>query len=52
VHALAVGNLGPRVSTEAVWAKAGKTAKAAANNQYHHHHQRGGKNQYCMHFSM
>jgi hypothetical protein len=32
VHAVAVGNLGPRASTEVVWAKAGKTAKAAANN--------------------
>jgi hypothetical protein len=43
VYAVAVGNLGPRASTEVVWAKAGKTAKAAANNQYHHH-QGGGKN--------
>jgi hypothetical protein len=32
VHAVAIGNLGPRASTEVVWAKAGKTAKAAANN--------------------
>jgi hypothetical protein len=32
VHAVAVGNLGPQASTEVVWAKAGKTAKAAANN--------------------
>jgi hypothetical protein len=34
VHAVAVGNLGPRASTEVVWAKAGKTAKAAANNHH------------------
>ena len=32
MYAVAVGNLGPRASTEVVWAKAGKTAKAAANN--------------------
>jgi hypothetical protein len=53
VHAVAIGNLGPRASTEVVWAKAGKTAKAAANN----HNiiiiiRVVAKTQYCMHFSM